>query len=48
MSNFGRALTICIHDNKQDVFSIFPIYNEKEDLKKFDMRIKKGKFYEIV
>ena len=48
MSNFGRVLTTCIYDKKQDGFSKITIYTEEEYLKEFDKRNKKGGFCEIV
>ena len=48
MSNFGRVLTTCIYDKKENGLSKIPVYSEKEYLEEFDKRNKKGGFCEIV
>ena len=48
MSNFGRVLTTCIWDKKENGFSKIPVYSEGEYLEEFDKRNKKGGFCEIV
>jgi len=48
MSNFGRVLTTCIWDKKENGLSKIPVYSEKEYLEEFDKRNKKGGFCEIV
>jgi hypothetical protein len=48
MSNFGRVLTTCIYDKKENGFSKIPIYTEEEYMKEFNKRNKRGDFANLL
>jgi len=48
MNNFGRVLTTCIYDKKENGFTQIPVYTNEQYLEEFHKRNHKGGFCEIV